>query len=418
MGFGTIEQLIAKGQPSPITSTLQGFQTGAQMMPSIRMAQLAPALRQAQIAQARAAGMGQFEKEVGGILDLAKQRGLTPEQTRNLLDIFQATKQRGGISLGLGAGGQLTSLQIGGTPGAGGMTTGTSSLPGVLAPTAVVPNTGQTSRGTAGATKINPMTGEVTSIPTRATGGFLQQGIVGNQKYQEGLKSYQKAMTPYIGVNGHLAYGKDLLLSNAPKSLLSIFPGGKEAQQEASKRLGNYDAAKGSAIGIATDAARMSSGKAPTEAEIKKWLDSINPNYWGNIERFSNHIAGMAKLGNTWAGTVQKGLETGIPVGQLSPEEQQALLAAQQTQAQQASLGKIFFPDEEHAAHIHAMMQPQHHINGVPHLKPEQTRALAQQPAQAVTSRIRVQRPDGRVGTIPATNLQAALRAGYKRVSQ
>lgn len=56
MGFGTIEQLIARGQPSPITSALQGFQTGAQIMPTIKMAQLAPALRQAQtqLAQAQA----------------------------------------------------------------------------------------------------------------------------------------------------------------------------------------------------------------------------------------------------------------------------------------------------------------------------------------------------------------------------
>jgi hypothetical protein len=47
MGFGALEQLIAKGQPSPITSALSGFQQGAQMMPGIKMAQLAPALRQA-----------------------------------------------------------------------------------------------------------------------------------------------------------------------------------------------------------------------------------------------------------------------------------------------------------------------------------------------------------------------------------
>jgi len=54
MGFGTLEQLIAKGRPSPITSALKGFQTGAGIMPGIKMAQLAPALRQAQIQQALA----------------------------------------------------------------------------------------------------------------------------------------------------------------------------------------------------------------------------------------------------------------------------------------------------------------------------------------------------------------------------
>lgn len=54
MGFGVLEQLIAKGRPSPITSALQGFQQGAQMMPGIRTAQLAPALRQAQIKLAQA----------------------------------------------------------------------------------------------------------------------------------------------------------------------------------------------------------------------------------------------------------------------------------------------------------------------------------------------------------------------------
>jgi hypothetical protein len=69
MGFGAIEQLIARGQPSPITSALQGFQTGAQIMPSIRMAQLAPALRQAQtqLAQAQAAkALQQAQTGFGG----------------------------------------------------------------------------------------------------------------------------------------------------------------------------------------------------------------------------------------------------------------------------------------------------------------------------------------------------------------
>jgi hypothetical protein len=62
MGFSAIDQLIAKGTPSPITSALQGFQTGAQMMPAIRMARLAPALRQAQIQLAQAQAQQALEK--------------------------------------------------------------------------------------------------------------------------------------------------------------------------------------------------------------------------------------------------------------------------------------------------------------------------------------------------------------------
>lgn len=57
MGFSAINQLIARGTPSPITSALQGFQSGAQMMPGIKMAQLAPALRQAQTQLAQANAM-------------------------------------------------------------------------------------------------------------------------------------------------------------------------------------------------------------------------------------------------------------------------------------------------------------------------------------------------------------------------
>lgn len=435
MGFSAIEQLIARGQPSPIQTALgtmgkvQGLQLGA----------LAPALRRAQtqLAQAQAAKaqqpvvQGAFAQNVASLLQIARQRGLTPLQTRQLLDQFQQSQQKKGISLGFGQGGGLTSLNIGGT--AGGIPGGAGAgIPGagggVLSPTAVIPNTGQRSgASTAGATKINPVTGAVTSIPTRRTGGFLQAGVVGNEKYQDGLRRYQKGMTPYVGENGSIKYGLDTMLSKMPDAALSLFPGAKQASKEATKRLGDYDAAKGSVIGIATDAARMSAGGTPGEKEIQKWSKSINPNFWGgSVDRFNFHIGGLSKLGDSWVKFSKQGLKTGIPVSQLSPQEQAALQNAQQAQAAQSSLGKIFFPDEEHIAHLHAMMQPQHLVNGVPHLKPSQTAGInrvapvarqAKPATKPATGKVRVQSPDGRTGTIPVVNLEAALKNGFKRVS-
>jgi len=422
MGFGVLEQLIAKGRPSPITSALSGFQTGAGIMPGLQKQRLANQLLQAQIAKAQRPDIqGTFAQNIAGLMQIAKQRGLTPAQTSQLLDQFQLSQQKKGISLGFGQGGGLTSLQIGGTAAPGGVAgAGIPGAGGVLTPTAVIPNTGQTSRGTAGATKINPVTGEVTSIPTRRTGGFLQAGVVGNEKYQDGLRRYQKGMSPYIGENGSIKYGLDTMLSKMPDAALSIYPGAKQASKEATERLGNYDAAKGSVIGIATDAARMSAGGTPGEKEIQKWSKSINPNYWGgSLDRFNLHIKGLSKLGNSWVKFSKQGLKGGIPVSQLSPEEQTAVRNAQQAQTARSSLGKIFFPDEEHIAHLHAMMQPQHLVNGVPHLKPSQTANMNRvaQAAQPAAGKVRVQSPDGRTGTIPAANLEAAIKAGYKRVS-
>ena len=401
MGFGTIEQLIAKGAPSPITSALQGFQTGAGIMPGLQKQRLANQLLQAQIAKAQRPDIqGAFAQNIAGLMQIAKQRGLTPVQTSQLLDQFQQSQQKKGISLGFGQGGGLTSLNIGGTPGIAGVAGGGTGV-GLLSPTAIVPNSGQTSRGTMGATKINPDTGAVTSIPTRATGGFLQQGIVGVQKLKSALNDYTNGMLPYAGGAGHLKFGLDLA-----KSAMG--------DKEASQRLTNYYTAKGNRIAIATDAARMMTGKSPAEGEINKWLNSVNPGFWEKPELFKGHMEQFKTQADKWKKISQKGLETGIPVSQLSPQELKSLQAAQQIGQSQPTLGQLFFPDDEHVAALHALKQPQHLINGVPHLKPDQTAGIkAPIPALAPQKATKAS-----TGLIKASDGRSYSREELQRIAQ
>jgi hypothetical protein len=384
MGFSAIDQLIAKGSPSPITSALQGFQQGAQMMPGLQKQKLGNQLLQAQISKLQRPNpiQGSFAQNIAGILQIAKQRGLNPVQTSQVLDQFQQSQQKKGISMGFGQGGGLSSLQIGGT--AGGVGGGGIPGVGILSPSAIVPNSGQTSRGSMGATKVNPATGEITSIPTRATGGFLQSGVVGNEKFQDGLKTYKKGMLPYIGVNGHANYGLDLALAQSPKEIAGIpVPGIKAA----AKRIGDYRAAKSLRIGLATDAARMAAGGTPGTTEINKWFDAIHPSFFDTQDIFNRQMIGLSKQGNRWAQKSKTGLKTGVSVGQLSPEELQAMQHAEMVSKLQPTLGQTLFPDDEHVAALHALKQPQHLVNGVPHLKPAQTAALKKPQAQVQPKR-------------------------------
>lgn len=378
MGFSTIEQLIAKGAPSPISSALQGVSSGIGILGNLQnlrkqqllnqiqqaKAQLAPQLAQAELDKARQDLIqGDFARNVSGILQLAKSRGLSPQQTGQLLDFFGLSKQKAGINLGFGPGGQLTSLQMGGSMPAG----GAQGMTGALAPTAVIPNSGQTSRGgSQGANKVNIDTGNVTSIPTRTTGGFLQQGIIGAEKLKAALDDYTNGVSPYAGSMGHIKFGLDLAKAAT-------------GDDEAKQRITNYYTAKGNRIALATDAARMASGTSPSQSEIKEWINALNPGFFEKPEFFKGHMQGFRKMIDTWEERSKKGLETGIPVSQLGPAEIQTLKNQQQIAASTPTLSQIFLPDDRHTATLHALQTPQHLINGVPHLKPEQTKQLRQE---------------------------------------
>lgn len=140
MGFGTLEQLIAKGRPSPITSALQGFQQGAGIIPGIKMAQLAPQLRQAQIQLALAqAKKAQAIAATGGIklppqvqllnaFQQSAQQDPTSARTQALGAMVRKLMQSAkGVSVSTTPGG--TQVQIGGAaPAAAPISTGAQNL--------------------------------------------------------------------------------------------------------------------------------------------------------------------------------------------------------------------------------------------------------------------------------------------------
>ncbi|MHC4634569.1 MAG: hypothetical protein ACYSYU_05060 [Planctomycetota bacterium] len=83
MGFGTLEQLIARGRPSPITSAISGFTGTAAAMQNLRKQQLANQIQQA------AAGIAPQSAQAGLLLAQAKP-GLAKAQTQ--LALAQAQK--------------------------------------------------------------------------------------------------------------------------------------------------------------------------------------------------------------------------------------------------------------------------------------------------------------------------------------
>ena len=90
MGFGTLEQLIAKGRPSPITSAISGFTGTAAAMQNLRKQQLANQIQQAAARIAPQTAQAGLQKQLLANRIQQAQAGVAPQAAQAKLAGLQA----------------------------------------------------------------------------------------------------------------------------------------------------------------------------------------------------------------------------------------------------------------------------------------------------------------------------------------
>jgi hypothetical protein len=268
---------------------------------------------------------------------------ITPQTGALLADTIVKGKKGGLVNIGISPSGATLSAGGGTSPTVGGalLSGGVGGKDPLVSPVSVVPNTGQTSRGSQGATKIDANNNVIT-IPTRSTTGFLQQRIAGQQSANKPLGEYAKGVLPYVGILGKGRFLEDLVTS-------SLFK-----QKDAIERLKNYGLSTGMIEGLSEELARAQLGAAPTETSINGWKAALNPHLWQTKELFNATVDGAKNILNATSGSAKKDIKQGgISVGKLSNNGIRALHAAAKT----PTIGELLFPHEQALMHASAVSE-------------------------------------------------------------
>jgi hypothetical protein len=377
------QQIINKFLPQSLPATIAATKAGTEstQLQNQKARILMAFLKPEALAQLHKDKLtGKIAPELYGIAQLGKMMDYTPQQMHGLMNLAgQALQPKRGISIGTNPAGGISSINIGGA--GGGISSGLSGVEGF--DNIVVPNTGQTSRGSAGAVKIDPTTGEMSSIPTRQTQGVLQQASIGFERFKDiVIPMFEKGMKPYVGVAGHGQFTLDLMAARL-------------GNKAAIKRLADYSSAHSIMPMIAADLARMNTGQAPTEQEQRIWEKAINPHIYSTQDMFHAQMEGILKAGGKFTEVNKNRLSpVGIPLGKMASDSMKKII-----NSSSVGLGDLFYPHE--AAHI------AENLGIEPKAQPTQV-PQAPQPQRLINVRL----ADGRTGKVPEDYVAEVLQKG------
>lgn len=234
--------------------------------------------------------------------------------------------------------------------------------------------------GTAGATVVNPATGQMTNVPTDATVNKAQQGLIGEESVKEVLPYVNKVVTGDQSQAGVATYLNQKMQELGRLSGIN------------SDKLNKYQAAVTTLIPSLSESLVAAWGLNKTGELLKRTQDSLTPRSTDTPDSFRQRQADLYAYLTLRSGKWRDMLAQGIPLNN-KPGQQPTMEELTDYYYKQLKDGKQAIPDFSKSAAQNQATQSQNIPQG----------------------RVKVVGADGKAYHIPADQLQAALAQGYKQ---